>query len=95
MATFRLDMDMDMSSLREIFEQQNWEYAARGTYGLPDEDALAAQMVAIAQEMDEADSPYQHQGRIGLSRDPKIPGAYQVQLNLGYLYDEEVDSVAL
>lgn len=91
MTAYMLDMDMPLDEVAEIFYENEWGYAAHGTFGFPDEDGIAAQLMALAIDVDEKDLDYMYQGRLALVRDPEINGAFQIAIVVGYLYNEDED----
>lgn len=88
---YRLDMDLPLADLVEIFRKNEWVYASNGAYGVPNEDNLVSQIMQSVGELEKNDHDYINCGRIALIRDPEVNGTFHIALISGYIYNDAVE----
>jgi len=88
---YKLDMDLPLAEIVEIFRKHEWKYASNGAYGVPNEDNLISQIMSSVNEMEKEDLGYVNRGRIAIIRDPEVNGAFHIALVSGYIYNEAVE----
>lgn len=94
-----LELELSLDQLADLFKERRWLYATEDCYGLPDQEALKAQLRRLSARIHESDDlAMVSSGRLALARNylSNEDNNYEVLLSIGYLdvvEDEEAAGV--
>lgn len=84
------EWELNPRELAEIFQHKGWAYHTPQGLTVPSARSLEMRIAKLIQEAIETGKTQIQSGRLMVWKDPELPGSYDVWLNLGYVWDEEV-----